>query len=193
MNELISVAVLAGGQSSRMGTDKSFVQLNGKPLIQHVLETVRLLSVPITLITNDPEPYRAFGLPIFSDIFPEKGSLGGLYTAISYSSTPYTLCIACDMPFLNQALLLYLMRQCEGFDAVVPRIGGRPQPIHAVYGGGCLSPIKRQIEEGQLRVRELYPRIKCRFVDDDELKQIDPELKSFTNINTPEEMEQAKE
>src|SRR5438477_6072065 len=93
-----SVAILAGGGSSRMGTDKSFVKLNGKPLFECVLERVSALGVPIILIANQPDRYAAYKLPTYVDLMPNCGSLGGLYTAIHYSPTASTLCVACDMP-----------------------------------------------------------------------------------------------
>ncbi len=192
MSDQASVTVFAGGQSSRMGTDKSFVRLDGKPLIQHVLDRITPLSLPITLITNTPDAYRSFGLPIYGDIYPGKGPLGGVYTALSYSPAPYTLCVACDMPFLNAALLSYLAGLSSGVDAVIPRIEGRPQALHAVYGPGCLTPIREQLQTGDLKVRAFFSRINCRYVDEDELKEIDPDLKSFININTPEELRDAE-
>ncbi|MFQ3568760.1 MAG: molybdenum cofactor guanylyltransferase, partial [Aggregatilineales bacterium] len=103
-----TLAIVAGGKSTRMGRDKSFVPLNGRPLIEHVLERTRDLGQAETiLIVNQPALYAHLGLPMFADLLPDKGSLGGIYTAIHHSGTPYTLCVACDMPFLNARLLRY--------------------------------------------------------------------------------------
>ncbi len=123
------IAVLAGGKSRRMGTDKSFVLLNGKPLLQHVIERVSELQLPIMLIANEIEKYAGFGLPIFSDIIPNVGSLGGVYTALQQTSAEHTrtLCVACDMPFLNPTLLRYLIDQSLEYDVVVPFIDGTAQ------------------------------------------------------------------
>jgi molybdopterin-guanine dinucleotide biosynthesis protein A len=103
----ITVAILAGGLSRRMGTNKSFVSLAGKPLIQHVIERVSALRLPVMLITNTPEQYAHFDLPMYGDVYPQCGSLGGLYTPLHSSLTDYTLCVACDTPFLNVDLLRY--------------------------------------------------------------------------------------
>src|SRR5215207_5776636 len=97
----ISAAILAGGQSRRMGADKSFMLLDGRPIFEHVLTCVRELELPILLVTNSRKKYTAYHLPMTPDVLPGQGSLGGLYTAIWSSTTEFTLCVACDMPFLN--------------------------------------------------------------------------------------------
>ncbi|MBN8638418.1 MAG: molybdenum cofactor guanylyltransferase, partial [Anaerolineae bacterium] len=127
------IAILAGGQSRRMGTDKSFVRLNEKPLLQHVIERVSALQLPLVLIANDPAKYADFGLPVITDVLPNAGSLGGIYTAVQHGDAEYTLCVACDMPFLNPALLRYLLDQATGVDAVVPFVDGTAHALHAVY------------------------------------------------------------
>lgn len=186
MSISVTIAVLAGDQSKRMGTDKSLVSFRGQPLISHVLEKVSQLSLPIILIANHHEPYRSLGFPIFSDVRPGKGSLGGLYTALFHSSTPHTLCVACDMPCLNPSLLRYLIDQCQDYDAVIPRIDNLPQAFHAVYRRSCLSLVEKRVQQGHLKLRDLFPMMNCRYVDTDEIKRFDPLLSSFTNVNTPE-------
>lgn len=175
-----------------MGTDKSFVLLAGKPLIAHVIERVSALGVAVNLITNRPDDYRTFGLPTFPDVIPGKGSLGGLYSALVHSATPYTLCVACDMPFLNAELLAYLIGLREGVDVVVPRIDGRPEPLHAVYGKTCVSPTADQITREALKIGELYRRLQVRFVDEPDLRRFDPLLRSCININTPADLSDAQ-
>ena len=181
-----TIAILAGGQSRRMGTDKSFVQLGDKPLIAHVVERVSALALATIVIANDQDPYRFLDLPIFSDLVPGKGSLGGLYTALYHSATTHTLCVACDMPCLNPALLRYLIEQSQDYDAVIPRLDSQPQPLHALYHKTCLPLIAQQVANDQLRVREFFPLINARYVDEDELRAVDPRLASFINVNTPE-------
>lgn len=188
MEDTVTVAILAGGKSSRMGTDKSFVPLLGKTLIQHVLEGVGSLGLPIILITNRPVDYAPLGLPMYGDLLPGKGSLGGLYTAISCSQTPYTLCVACDMPFLNPALLTYLISLRAGYDAIVPRLHGFPEALHAVYSKSCLEAIYEKLAQDQLKAISFYGQVRLRFVEEDEVRRFDPALRSFVNVNTPEEL-----
>ena len=184
----VTVAILVGGRSRRMGCDKSFVCLNGRPLIEHVIERVTALVLPIILIANNPEPYLPLNLPLFTDIVPDKGSLGGLYSAMSYSQTDYTLCVACDMPFLSPALLEHLVTLSNGFDAVVPQVDGRPQGLHAIYHKACLPPMLRALQQDRLKISTFLAEIHVRFVEEAEVRRFDPELRSFVNLNTTEEL-----
>lgn len=191
-----SVAIIAGGKSSRMGTDKSFVQLAGRPLIAHVIERVLPLGqVETFLVTNKPESYAHLGLPMHGDVLPDKGSLGGIYTAIYHSQQPYTLCVACDMPFLNTALLHHLiaLRDEPGgpYDVIVPRVEDYPEGLHALYSRACLDPIRRRLEADRLKVIGFHADVRVRYVDEAEWQRFDPQGMSFRNINTPDELQQA--
>lgn len=189
-----SVAIIAGGKSSRMGTDKAFVLLNGKPLIVHVIERAQSLGQSETfLVTNKPESYAHLGLPMYSDVLPEKGSLGGIYTAIYHSQQPYTLCVACDMPYLNTDLLRYLvdLRKDDAFDVIVPRVENYPEGLHALYSRACLDPIRRRLEADQLKVIAFHADVRVCYVDEAEWQRFDPQGLSFRNINTPDELAQA--
>ncbi len=184
MNKHVSIAILAGGQSSRMGRDKSFVELMGKPLIAHVIEHVSQLSLPMMIIANKPELYQVFGLPVHTDVLPNRSSLTGLYSAIHHSTTDYTLCVACDMPFLSPKLLNHLVSLCIDYDAIVPIIDGHPQGLHAIYRKTCLVPMLEQLEQNQFKIRDLYSHINVLWVDEHQLRQYDNDLDSFININT---------
>jgi molybdopterin-guanine dinucleotide biosynthesis protein A len=188
----ISIAILAGGRSSRMGTDKSRLLLQGRPIFEHVLERLTPLNLPVIIIANDLEKYRCYELPIFPDVIPNGGSLGGLYSAIYCSKSDYTLCVGCDMPFLNTNLLAYLVAQCGDYDLVVPRVDGLAQPFHAVYNKNCLSTIHTHIGQGRLRASGFYASLKVRWVEAEELSAFDPAYNSFVNINTPEEYQAAQ-
>lgn len=182
--EGVTVAILAGGQSRRMGMDKSFVLLDGKPLIQHVIDRASQLETPLILIANDVERYQQFDLPVYLDVIPGAGSLGGLYTALIHSKSDYTLCLACDMPQVNPALLQYLITLKDSYDAVVPRVNGVAQSLHAIYHQRCLPIIHEHIQHGKLKISRVIDVLKTRFVDDTELSRFDPEGVSFMNLNT---------
>ncbi len=191
-----SVAIIAGGKSSRMGTDKSFVQLAGRSLIAHIIERVLPLGQAETfLITNKPKSYAHLGLPMHSDVLPEKGSLGGIYTAIYHSQQSYTLCVACDMPFANSELLRYLvdLRKDDSFDVIVPRVESYPEGLHALYSRACLDPIRKRLEADQLKVIGFYADVRVRYVDEAEWQRFDPQGLSFRNINTPDELAQSNQ
>lgn len=188
MSEPITIAVLAGGRSSRMGTDKSFVPLLGKTMIEHVIERVQPLGAEVILITNRLDDYASLGLPMYTDVIPDKGSLGGLYSAVTYSPTEYTLCVACDMPFLNPALLRHMVDFRTGFDVIVPRINGFPEAMHALYSKACLDPMREKMDQDRLKVIGFYGKVRVRFIEEAAVRAIDPGLRSFINVNTPEEL-----
>ncbi len=184
----ITVAVLAGGASRRMGANKSLVELEGKPLVQHVLDHIRPLNAPILLVTNQFDLYQRFHVKMVADVLPGKGSLGGIYSALKHSTSPFTLCVACDMPFLNTDLLAYLVSLRTGFDAVVPMLDGQPQGLHAVYHRRCAEPIWGLLDRNELRISGIFDHLRVRLVGEAAIRTLDPELRSFTNLNTPEEL-----
>ena len=177
-----------------MGRDKAFVKLAGKPLIQHVIERSRNLGQTETiLIANQPERYQHLGLPVFSDVCPNKGSLGGIYTALTYAQNPHTLVIACDMPFIKTELLRFMIAQIsDDIDIVVPRVGGYPQGLHAIYSQSCRQPIQEQLAANRLKVIRFYDRMRVRYLDEADYAPYDVDGRSFVNLNTPEELQQAR-
>ncbi|MCC6614089.1 MAG: molybdenum cofactor guanylyltransferase [Anaerolineae bacterium] len=190
-----SVAIIAGGESTRMGTDKAFVPVDGKPLVERLLERVAGLGQGETfIIANRPDGYQALGLPIYPDILPGKGSLGGIYTALTVSQNPFTLMLACDMPFVNADLLRHMMQMRIGgpFDVIVPRVKSQPEGLHAAYSKTCMSPMRRRLDAGRLKVVGFYEDVRVRFLDEDEWQPFDPDGISFYNVNTPEHLAQAE-
>ena len=188
----VSVAILAGGLSSRMGQDKAPLPLAGRSVIQRVLDRVLPLSDDVTLITNTPEEYRHLGYRMKGDLYPGKGSLGGMYTAIHAACYSYCLVVACDMPFLNTDLLRYLADLASGFDVVVPRIGKFPETMHSVYGKGCLDPIRRRLLADELKIIGFFDDVRVRYVDRNDVARFDSNFRSFLNVNTPEDWEHVR-
>ena len=188
----LTVAVLAGGKSSRMGTDKSFVRVLGRPLIEDVLAHVAGIGAEIIIVTNRLEDYHYLGLPLFTDVLPDKGALGGIYTALHSSSQPHTLCVACDMPFVVRPLLDYLISLIPEGDAIIPRLNGEAEPFRAIYSQACLAPIRAALDAGKMRVISFFPDVRVRFVDEPEIDRFDPQHLSFFNVNTPEDLERAR-
>ncbi len=179
--------VLAGGKSTRMGANKAALRLGGRPLIDGVVEVLRSLFPEVLIIANAPGLYDYLGLPVYPDRIPDKGSLGGLYTGLTYASHPAAFFAACDMPFLNAALIASLRDAAPGYDAVVPRTPEGLQPLHAVYGKACLPVMEALIAAGRLKIDRLFPRVRTRVVEEADLRRLDPDLDSFLNCNTPAE------
>jgi len=195
MNEeqAVSAAILCGGQSSRMGRNKAFVEVGGVPVIERVIAQVRPLTDDLLLITNTPAEYTHLGLPSYPDRLPGKGSLGGLYTALSYARHPYLLLVSCDQPFLNGDLLRYLIGLRAGVDVVVPLArDGYPQSMHAVYSKGCRPAIEAQIAADRLKMIGFFPQVRVREASGGEIDRFDPERLSFTNLNTPDDLAAAQ-
>lgn len=190
--EDVTVAILAGGKSTRMGADKALTALLGRPLVEHAAARLRGLGRETLLITNTPEAHAGAGLPMFSDVIPGKGPLGGIYTALTHAAGDYVLVVAVDMPFLNRDLLRYMIGLAAGHDAVVPRMGGLPEGLHAVYGKACLEPIRARLAAGRLSVKGFFADVRVRYVEAAEIDRFDPERRSFFNVNTPDDLEAAR-
>jgi molybdopterin-guanine dinucleotide biosynthesis protein A len=190
----LSGAILAGGQSSRMGENKAFVTVGGVPIIERVIAQVRPLVSELTIITNTPDRYEHLGLPLHRDILPGKASLGGLYTAIETAAADYTLVVSCDQPFLNPDLLRYLNSLRQGYDVIVPlNRDDYPQSMHAIYGKACAVPIRQRLEADRLKVIGFFPDVKVREVRSEEIDRYDSQRWSFINVNTPEDLDRARE
>lgn len=190
----IGGAILAGGESSRMGENKAFVTVGGVPIIERVIARLQTFVDDLTIITNTPADYAHLGLPLHTDLLPGKATLGGLYTAIERASTPYTFVVSCDQPFLNPALLRYLAGLRSGYDVVVPlNRENYPQSMHALYSKACARPIRQRLEADRLKVIGFFSDVRVRKVGADEIDPIDPERWSFTNVNTPEDLAIARQ
>jgi molybdopterin-guanine dinucleotide biosynthesis protein A len=184
----ITTVIMAGGKSSRMGTDKSFVPILGKPMIEHVLDRVQGIGTLEIIISNNPENYAYLGLPIYQDLHPDLGPLGGLHAALHYAHQAYILIVACDMPWLNRSLLEYLVSLRDSADAIVPRWDRYPEPLHAVYSKSCLLPVEKKLQAHSLKLISFYPDISVNFIGKREIEKYDPFGRSFKNVNTPEDL-----
>jgi molybdopterin-guanine dinucleotide biosynthesis protein A len=189
----ITGVILAGGKSSRMGQNKALMSLGGKRLVDRVVGVMRSVFDDLLMVTNTPGVYADLGLPMVRDVWPEKGSLGGVYSAIYHVATSYCLVVACDMPFLQAAVLRYLITQINDYDVVVPDVLGELQTLHAIYSKACLQPIERRLEMHRLRIIGFFPDVRVRTVTASELEPYDPALLAFQNLNTPEEFQAAEQ
>ncbi len=174
-----------------MGTDKSFVLFEGRPMIEIVLETVAGLGDETLLITNKPAEYVHFNVPMVSDVYPGLGPLGGIYTAVHAAAHPHVLVVACDMPWLNRSLLEYMISLRETADVIVPRWEKFPEPLHAIYSKACLDPIETKLKEQRLKITGFFGQVAVRFVDRAEIERFDADGRSFANINSPQDLEEA--
>ncbi len=193
----IGCIVLAGGKGLRLGHEKASEAVGNKSLIQRVASSLSFFSSDIIVVTAAEQLFPRFiGYPklrIVTDTYPGKGSLGGIYTGLAASDSFYNLVVACDMPFLNQALLDYMMQISANFDLVVPRLGNMLEPLHALYSKKCLAPIECLLKQGNLNIRELFGLVRVRYVEATEIDKFDPKHLSFFNINTEADLRTARE
>jgi len=204
----LTLVIQAGGKSTRMGRDKALAPFRGRTLVEFILAQTVGLATETIVITNRPDDYRFLGLALFGDVFPDKGALGGLYSAIHHSAQPHCLVLACDMPFVNRPLLEHFIALAPGHDAVMPRLTPLPpspepvaqergvraeaEPFRAVYSKACLGPIQAALEAGQMRVISFFDKVNIRFVERPEIERFDPGARSFFNVNTPEDLVEAE-
>lgn len=191
----LSIVFQAGGSSSRMGSDKGLLEFQGATMIDHILEQIKGLGDETLIISNNPSAYSQFGYPVFEDVYPGMGALGGIYSAIFHSKYEYTLLLACDMPFVNLPFTKYLLSYSSEYDAVIPvwEEGKYPEPFRAIYSKACLAPIKRSLDSGILRIRDFFDQINVKYIGRNEIVEYDPEGYSFFNVNHPEELVLAEE
>jgi len=189
--------ILAGGKSSRLGSDKASATVGDKCLLHQVISCVDTLCKHIIIITDQERSFPQFAnqidLRTATDTFPGKGPLGGIYTGLAISDSFYNLVVACDMPFLNQDLLHYMMELSADSDLVIPLLDNQVEPLHAVYTKNCLSSIEHLIKQDKLTINELCRLVKVRYVKAEEIERFDPTHLSFFNINTKADLKKARE
>ena len=192
----LSAAVLAGGMSRRMGTDKALLPLRpgDPPLAALVLERVKTVANDVFIVAAGRPEYGRFGVPVVPDRYPDGGTLGGIATALASASQDRCLVVACDMPFLSASLLRWLAEQPLDYDVLIARLPGESrqggglvyQTLHAIYTRRCLPAIERHLAAGQRRVISFFDEVSVREIDINAVRRLDPDLRSFFNANTPE-------
>ena len=192
----VSGVIMAGGTSQRLGRNKALERIGGKALIERVMDSLVPLTTEVLVVVAQPEQAAALLLPpwvrVVSDRYPGRGSLGGIFSGLQASAEPWSLVVACDMPFLNRELLRYLIGETSNVDAVVPCLGGQPEPLHALYSKACLAPMQRMLRAGQLKIAPLFEAVRVRYVDEGAIDRIDPRHLSFFNVNTQADLEEAR-
>lgn len=183
----MKAAILSGGRSRRMGRDKSFMLLDGAPLISRVEKALAEVFDEVFVISNRTKGYEGLGLKVVKDILPGNDSLGGLHTAVSQVPGSYVFVAACDMPFLQPALLRYMAERADGWDVVLPIKNKWGEPLCALYSGGCEPHIRRSIKDDQLKLIAFHQSVRVLRIEEEEWRGVDPGGLSFVNINTPEE------
>jgi len=187
--------ILAGGKGKRFGgSQKALRELAGKPLLEWVRERLAPIFPEIILVTNTPELYSFFPGRVVTDLHPHLGPLGGIEAGLLAAREPVNFVTGCDMPFLNQRLIRKMQAFTRDYDVVIPRLGSFIEPLHAFYSQKTLALIQKSLEEGTYKLSNLLAApLKVYYINEEEIRALDPGGLSFFNVNTPEDLARAME
>ncbi|MBN2123644.1 MAG: molybdenum cofactor guanylyltransferase [Deltaproteobacteria bacterium] len=184
----VTGVILAGGKSRRYGTNKALVEFDGAPLIAKVCDRLQSVFPRILLVTNTPEEYAFLHFPMVGDRIKGLGPIGGIYSGLCALTDSAGFFVACDMPFLNRDLIRHMVHEAGESDAVVPKIDWMIEPLHALYTKKCIPAIEAAIHSGKYQTLRFLGRVRVLYMEENELRGLDPELRSFTNVNSPEDL-----
>lgn len=184
----MNAVILAGGQSSRMGFDKAFAEIGGRPILKIQLALLRKLFDRVIIVTNTPQRYKFKGVKVIGDTFVKCGPLAGIHSALCASDSFYNFVVACDMPFLNPGLIKYMVSKAPGFDAVVPRLKNGYEALFAIYSKDCKSVIYQSIISSELKVSKIFKKIRLNQVSEAQVRRFGDPRTMFANINSAEDL-----
>ena len=189
----VTGVIQAGGRSTRMGRrPKALIELGGCRIIERVLAALTAVVDDVLLVTNTPELYAFLKLPMVADVYPDRGSLGGIYSGLKAASGEAAFTVACDMPFLHPDVVRLVVARAGQGDVVIPRVGHQLETMHAAYAKACLPHIDERLLAGQLKIVEFFERVSVvEIAEADVARFRDPRV-AFMNVNTPDELERAR-
>ncbi len=182
----VAAIILAGGNSSRMGEDKGLLELNGSPMIGHVINTLKDIADDILIVSNN-EAYQQFGLPVYSDIIPNKGPIGGIYTGLVKSNTEVNIVISCDSPFMTTSFINKLLAHSCAQEVTISSYNGRVHPTIGIYNQSITPTLKQQIDNNEFKLMSTIEKVRHQIIPFSSTDEaIDPII--FSNINTQQEL-----
>lgn len=161
----------------------------GIPLFERVYRIFREIFSEIIIVANDVLPFERYEAILRRDIILGKGALGGLYTGLFHSSNYHAFCSACDMPFLNPRVIKYMGKERDEYDVIVPKTHDGLHPLHAIYSKKCLNPMSQSLDRNDLKIVNFFQQVRVRYIEEMEIREFDPDMRSVINVNTAEEME----
>ena len=192
----LTIAILAGGKSSRMGQNKALLHIGEYPIIEHVINTANLLSPSeLLIVTHSPQDYEHLGYRMVADTVKNQGAIGGIISALHHSQTDTILTLACDIPFVHPDLLKMLVDEFQkgDYQAVIPTVEGYPQGVLAIYHRDCLPYFESAIQNDQRKLKTIFNRLEgVKYLDESHWQSIDPQGRSFINVNTPDDLKSAR-
>ena len=181
----LTAIILAGGKSSRMGVDKALLKMNGKTLLETVIEICQPVCKSIIISSNNPA-HSAYGYPVIADEQKDCGPIGGIYTCIKQSLTEWNFVISVDTPFVTPGFIQFLLQHTGDFNAVIPAYSGKTEPLIALYNKNCLTVIENQMKLQQFKMQHLVALLNIGFVECSDWMGKMPML--FNNLNSPEDL-----
>jgi len=190
--------------------------VGGRTIIERILSVLKPLFKDIVIVTNSPHLYQRFKVKVITDVVKGKGPLGGIYSGLLYSDFPYSMCVACDMPFLDGKLIAYMKEEIKDEDMLIPRskVGRQPftfgklrasdvdttspsmlglHPLHAIYSKRCIPFIEELLNHNKLKISELLSMVRVRYLYQKEIERFDSQEIAFYNINNEEDLKKAEE
>ena len=185
--------IQAGGKSTRMGGQpKALLELGGRRIIERVLDAIAPVVDDVLVVTNTPELYAFLGLPMVADVYPDHGSLGGIFSGLTAATGDAAFTVACDMPFLHRDVARLVVARAGEGDVVIPRVGQQMETMHAVYGKTCLGPIEARLTAGRLKIVGFFDSVRVVEIDEADVARHRAPDVVFMNVNTPEELARAR-
>jgi molybdopterin-guanine dinucleotide biosynthesis protein A len=202
--EQVTGVVVAGGRSRRLGQDKRRLRLwgeGGPTLLEHTLLVLAPLCAELIVVLNDADAWPGLQARLVPDVYEDAGSLGGIYAGLQAARHGHALVVGADMPLLSARLLEAMLARPRTYDALVPRALDPDiprnrlsvEPLHAVYSRACLAPLKAMLDAGERRVVSFFDQVRVEVIEPPELLTLDPDGRSFMNINTPEDVVAARD
>ena len=190
--------VIAGGKGTRLGgRDKAFLEVHGEPIIVRTLRTLQTVFSQTVVVTLHPERFAALQTDVAVDVYPGAGPLAGIHAGLLAARAPYAFVVACDMPLLEPEVIRFLVDRIgpdvdAGPDAIVPWWDGDMEPLHAVYATRCAPVIERCLAHGEQAVRQFLKHARVDYVPEEQLARFAGAARSFTNVNTPGELDRLR-
>ena len=184
----VAGVILAGGRNSRMGgIDKAFLRVGGETIFARTLGVLRRCFTHVVVVSNAPEKYAGYSVDVTADELVGLGPLGGLHAALGRIPVDYAFVTACDMPYLREEPIRYLVSRLHNQDAIVPHWDGDIEPLHALYAARLRPRIVEATGRGARALRDVLPELDVEYVPQATMEQVAGAEESFRNVNTPEE------
>ena len=189
----ITGVVQAGGKSTRMGGEpKALLEIGGRRIVERVVAAIAPVVDDVLVVTNTPERYAFLGLPMVGDVFPDHGSLGGIYSGLAAASGEVAFTVACDMPFVRTDVARLVVERSAGADVVIPRVGDYLETMHAAYAKACLGPMEACLRAGRLKIVGFFDRVRVLEIAEADVRALADPAVVFMNVNTPDELARAR-